>query len=197
MLQEQKKNFPTPTVMGDKIAMDESYPLPPRLAALLEDLPLERLAFAPVPVRRRSDGWTAERQRGFIVRLALGGCVARAARGVGMTKVSAYRLRERPGAESFAAAWERALGWGRSIAVDLGMERALCPEQVPVMYRGRQVGTRLRYDNGLLIAVLNAIDRPRATRASAEEAPVSLERALAMLDAEAAATEKQRFSPST
>jgi hypothetical protein len=177
--------------------MDDSYPLPPRLAALLQDLPLGRLAFTPVPVRRRADGWTPARQFGFIVRLALGGSVTRAAKGVGMTKVSAYRLRERPGAESFAAAWDGALGWGRSIAVDLGMERALCPEQVPVMYRGRQVGTRLRYDNRLLMTVLNAMDRRKSRQGHAEDPAVAFQRALAALDAEPAAAESKGFFPPT
>ena len=43
------------------------------------------------------------------------------------------------------------------MAVDLGMERAILGEEVPVMYRGRRVGTRQVHDNRLLIAVLNAI----------------------------------------
>ena len=64
-------------------------------------MPLEELAFTPVPVRARHDGWTVERQKWFILRLALGGCVSVAARGVGMTRKSAYRLLDRPGAESF------------------------------------------------------------------------------------------------
>lgn len=98
-------------------------------------MPLEALAFTPVPVRPRRDGWTAARQQGFILRLALAGCVARAAQAVGKTRMSAYRLRGRPGAESFAAAWDTALGWGRGRAVDLGIERALCGEQLPVTYR--------------------------------------------------------------
>jgi hypothetical protein len=87
----------------------DSYALPPRLLLLLEDMPLEELAFEPVPVKVRHDGWTVERQRWFILRLALGGCVSAAARGVGMTRKSAYRLLDRPGAESFGAAWRKAL----------------------------------------------------------------------------------------
>jgi hypothetical protein len=41
--------------------MADSYPLPPRLQAILEALPLAELAFAPVPVRARHDGWTPAR----------------------------------------------------------------------------------------------------------------------------------------
>ena len=56
------------------MGMADSLALPPRLLALLQDMPLEELAFVPVPVRARHDGWTKARQQGFILRLALGGC---------------------------------------------------------------------------------------------------------------------------
>jgi hypothetical protein len=144
--------------------MAESYALPPRLLALLEDMPLEELAFTPVPVKPRHDGWTAERQKGFILRLALGGCVSVAARGVGMTRKSAYRLRDRRGAESFAAAWERAQGWGQDRTVDVGLERSLCGERVPIVRNGRVVGEVHRHDNRLAMAVLNALDRRAVAR---------------------------------
>ncbi|MFN3387302.1 MAG: hypothetical protein ACK40O_00085 [Allosphingosinicella sp.] len=143
--------------------MDDSHALPPRLLALLEDMPLERLAFVPVPVRGRSDGWTVARQQGFIARLALGGCVSAAARGVGMTRRSAYRLRERPDAGSFAAAWDRARGWGVARTVDVSLEKALLGERVPIVRLGRCVGEVHRFDNRLALAVLNALDR-RAER---------------------------------
>jgi hypothetical protein len=63
-------------------------------------------AFTPVPGRARRDGWTEERQRAFIAALDGTGCVGRAAAAVGMSRKSAYRLRRRKGAESFAAAWD-------------------------------------------------------------------------------------------
>ena len=62
--------------------------------------------FLPVPVRARAGGWTAERQARFIGFLAETGSVAEAARRVGMSRLSAYRLRERAGAESLAHAWD-------------------------------------------------------------------------------------------
>lgn len=134
-----------------------AYPLPPRLADLLADLPVAELAFAPVPVQARRDGWTAARQAGFIQRLALYGDVPRAARGVGMSRESAWRLRRRPGSEGFAAAWDKATGWGSDRLTDLGLERALNGEVRAVHYRGRKVGEQLRFDNRLLIAVLNRL----------------------------------------
>lgn len=137
--------------------MDESLRLPPRLAAILEDLPLEELAFTPVPVRPRGDGWTPGRQLAFILRLALLGGVAAAAKAVGMSRESAYRLRDRPGAASFAAAWDKALSWGRGRAADLGTERAIYGEKREVHYRGLKVGEYVRHDNRLLIAALGRL----------------------------------------
>ena len=133
--------------------------LPPRLAAILDDLPLEELAFTPVPVKPRRDGWTAERQQAFILRLALCGSVAVAAQAVGKNRVSAYRLRDHPQAASFAAAWDKAIGWGRDRTLDLAMERALCGEIRPVFYRGVKRGEYVRHDNRLMMSVLNRLDR--------------------------------------
>lgn len=65
--------------------------------------------FHPVPLRTRRDGWTVERQCGFLAQLYATGSVAAAARGVGMSRASAYRLRGREGAQGFAWAWDRVL----------------------------------------------------------------------------------------
>lgn len=82
--------------------------------------------FTPVPLARtRHDGWTADRQRQFLQVLSVTGTVDAAARAVGMSRVSAYKLRQRPGAESFASAWDRALAEGRAMLCDAAMERAL------------------------------------------------------------------------
>ena len=55
--------------------------------------------FDPVPVRSRRDGWTVERQRAFMAALHATRSVSKAARAVGMSRETAYRLRERRGAE--------------------------------------------------------------------------------------------------
>jgi hypothetical protein len=139
------------------MGMGDSFPLPPSLAAILDDLPLDELAFDPVPVKPRRDGWTPARQLAFIHRLALIGCVASAARAVGMSRESAYRLLEKSGSESFAAAWEKALRWGRSTASDLGIERAIVGERRGVYYRGRKIDEQVRFDNRLLLSALNRL----------------------------------------
>lgn len=84
------------------------------------------LAFTPVEQRRRrADGWTPETQANFIRALAAMGSVGKAARAVGMGRASAYRLRERDAAASFAAAWDHAISMGRSHQFSIAMDRAL------------------------------------------------------------------------
>ena len=66
--------------------------------------------FHAVHVRIRGDGWTPKRQAEFIGYLAQTQCVTEAARRVGMSRETAYRLRGREWSESFCAAWDAALG---------------------------------------------------------------------------------------
>jgi hypothetical protein len=66
--------------------------------------------FCPVPLRSRRDGWTVLRQADFLGYLAETGSVMAAAEMVGMSRKSAYQLRARLDAASFAAAWDAALG---------------------------------------------------------------------------------------
>ena len=101
--------------------MEPFPPSPP--APLLAD---SCLAFTPVPQeRRRANGWTPETQARFIRALEAMGSVGRAARAVGIGRASAYRLRDRPGASSFAAAWDRAISMGRVHQYGIAMDRAI------------------------------------------------------------------------
>ncbi len=89
-------------------------------------LPDTIFAFTPVPQqRKRLSGWTAARQEKFIVALEAMGSVGMALRAVGMGRASAYRLREKEGAGSFAAAWDMAAEAGRGRVFDAMMERAI------------------------------------------------------------------------
>ena len=82
--------------------------------------------FTPVVLDRvRHDGWTPERQRLFLVALAAMGTVDSAAQAVGMSRISAYNLKKRADAGSFADEWDRALGFGRGMMFDYAMERAI------------------------------------------------------------------------
>ena len=128
---------------------ESSTPAPPEAAP-------SRLDFTPVPVAARRDGWTPRRQRDFIRALAAGSSTSHAARAVGMSKQSAYKLRERPGAESFAAAWDAAAAESYVRNFDMAIERVTVGIAVPRFYRGRQIATIYRPDYRLALAVLAA-----------------------------------------
>lgn len=132
-----------------------SFPCPTRAAAVTPLSMRESPAFTPVPTRRaRADGWTRERQRGFIAALAQCGDVAAAARAVGMSMQSAYRLRKRAGAESFSAAWEAALDQAGEDALDAVMARAINGVLLTRTYRGRFKGMVHRHDDRAVIRAL-------------------------------------------
>jgi hypothetical protein len=120
-------------------------------------------AFSPVPLRGRGDGWTPLRQAAFLGALAETGSVVAAARKVAMARETAYRLRRRAGAESFAAAWDKVTGRVTAppakVTSDARMQRALYGLLKPVMYGGRHVGTVRKADNSALLGHLAQLDR--------------------------------------
>lgn len=122
--------------------------------------------FRPVPLRARADGWGEARQCGFLAALYVTGSVAAAARSVGMSRESAFRLRLRKGAESFARAWDRVLappGSGhvpppkedfRKVTLQ-DLNRRLETDLVqPVIYRGRMTAIRRKPDDSALFRLL-------------------------------------------
>ena len=112
-------------------------------------------AFTPVPRQRsRHDGWSADKQSAFIDALSQYGIVRAAAEKVGMHAASAYKLREADGAESFSAAWDKALKTGMAQLVDIAMDRAIHGVAVPHFYKGEQVGERRWFDNKLLMFMM-------------------------------------------
>jgi hypothetical protein len=118
-------------------------------------------SFAPVPRHyNRHDGWTPDRQRGFIEALADSGSVKAAAHAVNMTPEGAYLLRRHPQAQEFRKAWEAALKLGVQRLEDVAMERALHGTEAPVYHFGAVVGTRRVYNDRLLMFIL----RNRATK---------------------------------
>jgi len=118
--------------------------------------------FTPVPLRARRDGWTVERQRAFIAALRKTRSISKAAGAVGMSRKSAYGLRERPGAQSFAAAWDEAFAArpprGPS-SVSLLWHRAFYGVTRPI-YRGcKQIGTVNKLDNQALLKLYDRFER--------------------------------------
>src|SRR4029450_13394987 len=104
------------------------------------------LDFAIVPRRRHCrNGWTAERQLGFIAALTECGSVSRAARSVGMTSRSAYRLLDADGADDFARAWDAAIDSGIEQVRLSALDRTLNGAPVAVFRRGRLVRMETRF----------------------------------------------------
>lgn len=122
--------------------------------------------FRPVPLRARADGWSEARQCGFLTQLYVTGSVAAAARSLGMSRESAFRLRAREGAESFAAAWDHVLsppGSGRFRAWRPDYRKVTLPTLnhwlesgflQPVIYRGRMCAIRRKPDDSALLRLL-------------------------------------------
>jgi len=121
------------------------------------------MPFDPVPrLRQRRGGWSEERQRAFIAALSNCGSVAAAARSVGMTPRSAYRLCDADGADSFVRAWDEAIDMGVSRLRADALNRALEGGYVPVYRRGKLVRVEHRRNDRLAIALLGGQQRSAA-----------------------------------
>lgn len=127
--------------------------------------------FLPVPLRARADGWTAQRQANFIGYLAETGCVAEAARRAGMSRMAAWRLRNRPGAESLAHAWDAVLAAWRG---EGAAKRKVTPRELAghafdgpfvVTMRGRRfVRVRRKPSNSALLRYARRVKKLAAGR---------------------------------
>jgi hypothetical protein len=119
------------------------------------------IAFEPVPLRPRHDGWTAERQIAFIEKLADCGSVTAAARHVGMSRESARKLRFRSYGRAFRDAWDAALDCGYAELEEAAMERARNGVARPLFFRGEPVGEWRHYDERLTMFLLRFRRRHR------------------------------------
>ena len=117
--------------------------------------PASHIAFTPVPRQRaRRIGWSPERQKLFLFALSRCGSVARAARSVGMSARSAYRLAQAPGAGDFVRAWDLAIVEGLERVRADALQRALGGAFVPVFRRGKLVRVEHRRCDRLAMALL-------------------------------------------
>lgn len=114
--------------------------------------------FDPVPLRARHDGWTPERQTDFIVALAATGCVDMAAKSVGKSPQTAYRLRCHFDAQSFRQAWDAALDYAIRRLSDALYSRAIYGVSVPHYYKGELVGEHRRYNDRMAMFLLRYRD---------------------------------------
>lgn len=117
-------------------------------------------AFYPVPLRPMRNGWTPEKQAHFLGWLAETGSVSIACARVGMSRNTAYKLRRKPGAESFAAAWDAALGAPvRKVTITDLPYLAYHGLIRPCFRAGKYVGFRQKPDNSALLRLLARFDR--------------------------------------
>ncbi len=138
--------------------MEMDHNIPPPAPGFSHEDSDEIIPFDPLPCRRH-DGWTVARQRDFIRYLQMIGMVGASAKAVGKSPASAYKLRQRAGAESFAQALDLAVLMGSDNVRSMAIERAVEGYKVPYFHGGRQRGETLRYDNRLLMTALNALAR--------------------------------------
>jgi hypothetical protein len=118
----------------------------------------------------RSERWCKARMADFLRALAATHNVAEAARSVGMSRQSAYRLRARLKGQPFDIAWEAAFQHAYDELAQAALERALHGVEVPVFHKGEHVGSYRRYDERLtcfLLAQRNALGAQRLGRYTA------------------------------
>ncbi len=107
----------------------------------------------PRPVRHNE--WTRAKMGAFLRELAATQSVTAAAKSVGMTRQSAYRLKNRLVGTPFALGWEVALEAGLSQLAHAALERAVHGVEVPHYHAGELVGTHRRFDERLTIWLLS------------------------------------------
>jgi hypothetical protein len=90
----------------------------------------------------------------FLRMLAATHSVTAAAKSVGLTRQSAYKLRSWLKGKAFDVAWEVAFRHGYDNLAHAALERALNGVEVPHYYKGEVVGTSRRYDERLTVALL-------------------------------------------
>jgi len=129
---------PSPEEEGagaDAAAPDEPPPLP------------------PIHVRK-GDRWNRHKMTEFLRQLAATHSVSAAARSVGMSRESAYRLRNRLKGQPFDIAWEAAFRQGYDNLAHAALDRAVNGVEVPHYHNGELIGTSRKFDERLTVALL-------------------------------------------
>ncbi len=102
----------------------------------------------------RGDRWNKWKMAEFLRQLAATHSVTAAARAVGMSRNSAYKLRTRLKGQPFDIAWEAAFRHGYDDLPHAALELALEGEEVPHYYQGVLVGTHRKRNPQLIMALL-------------------------------------------
>ena len=154
-----------------------------------------------VPVRRvpRYGEWTEEKMRRFIECLADTGLVSHAAKAVGMSRESAYKLRRAPHGAAFARAWDAARHHAGHVLEDVAFDRAIeGAEQLVFNEYGEVVCTKNVPNDRMLMFLLRHLKPERyGALAQAQDAPppAPVEESLRALEPAMPAAPEQLLGP--
>jgi hypothetical protein len=109
--------------------------------------------------RQRHDGWSPDRQRGFLAAIADGHTVEAAAHNVGMSATAAYSFRRRAPGAPFALGWSAANLLAREKLVATLWSRVHDGQVDTITRADGTTYTRHRFDNRLGSAMLTRADR--------------------------------------
>jgi hypothetical protein len=122
-----------------------------------ESLSLPPASDARDPSQAADPRWTSTRMIAFLHALAATHSVKAAAKSVGMSRQSAYRLRSKLKGLAFDAAWDEVFKHSYENLPYAALERALNGIKVPHYYKGELIGTSRRYDERLTVTLLKMI----------------------------------------
>ena len=105
----------------------------------------------------RHDGWSLGKQAAFLRQLSASHSVSAAAKSVGMSRQSAYRLRSKLKGQAFDLAWEVAFHHSYDVLAHAALDRALNGVEVPVFFQGEQIGSYRRFDERLTVALMRKV----------------------------------------
>jgi hypothetical protein len=137
--------------------------MPQPLSPESEPAPCAPAPLPPVQVRK-GDRWNRPKMTEFLRQLAATHSVSAAAKAVGMSRESAYRLRNRLKGQPFDVAWEAAFRQGYDNLAHAALDRAINGVEVPHYANGELVGTSRKFDERLTVALLAMRNRYGAPR---------------------------------
>jgi hypothetical protein len=135
----------------------------PSITAAAQSLPVTIDQTPPAPQH-----FTRAAQAEFLEALSDWGNVRAAAKRVGVSRSTAYRMRR--ACPRFRELWDGALLIARPQVEEVLADRALNGITETVFYHGEEVATRKRFDARLLLAHLGRLDRLSHNRAAANAA---------------------------
>ncbi len=93
-------------------------------------------------------------QAEFLRQLSASHSVSAAARSVGMSRQSAYRLRSKLKEQAFDLGWDMAFHHSYDNLAHAALDRALNGVEVPVFFKAEQVGSYRKFDERLTVALI-------------------------------------------